>query len=147
MEKPLKMKQLFMPNPNLDNTYTDYQKKLQPKMDFKPATLEQLYTKHKDNLIETTIKECIQYLDDEAWLEEDTFPRVQELTGEWYLASVYMRETDGNIRLSLYLHFLGYYPKGCAREEIDDYLGMQTWFDYDPAQDAFMFDCFDTDSI
>lgn len=147
MEKPLKFKQLFMPTPNIDNTYTDYQKKLQPKMKFEPAALEQLYLKHKDKLIETTITECERYLDDEAWMEEDTFPRVQELTGDWYLASVNMWERDGKIRISLYTHFLGCYLTGDVREGIDDYLGMEAWFDYDSVQDTFIFDCFDTDSI
>lgn len=147
MEKPLKFKQLFMTNPNFENTYTDYQNKLQPRMKFEPASLEPLYFKHQDNIIETTVKECERYLNDEVWMEEDTFPRVQELTGEWYLASVSMRENNQKIRVSLYIHFLGYYPKGCAREGIDDYLGMGAWFDYDQAKDAFIFDCFDTDSI
>lgn len=147
MEKPLKFKQLFMSNPNSDNSYTDYQKKLQPRMKFEPASLEQLYLKHQDAMIETTMKECERYLNDEAWMEEDTFPRVQELTGEWYLASISMRETTRGIRVGVYTHFLGYYPKGCAKEETDDYLGMEAWFDYDPAKDAFIFDCFDTASI
>ncbi len=147
MEKPLQFRQLFMPSPNPDRTYPNYQNKLQPRMDFKPAALEQLYIRHKDRLIETVITECTQYLDDEAWMEEDTFPRVQELTGDWYLGSVHMCERNDKIRISVYARFLGHYPKGCAREEIDDYLGMQAWFDYDSAQDAFIFDCFDTDSI
>lgn len=147
MEKPLQFKQLSMPNPNPDNTYPNCQNKLRPRMDFNPAALEQLYTKHKDSLIETTVKEFTTYLDDEAWMEEDTFPRIQELTGDWYLGSIHMYERNNKIRISLYARFLGHYPKGCAREEIDDYLGMEAWFDYDPAQDVFIFDCFDTDSI
>ena len=34
MEKPLKFKEIVMPYPNPENTYTDYDRKLQPKMDF-----------------------------------------------------------------------------------------------------------------
>ncbi len=147
MEKPLQFRQLFMPNPNPDNLYPNYQNKLQPRMDFNPVALEQLYIKHKDSLMETVIIECARYLDDEAWMEEGTFPRVQELTGDWYLGSVYMSERKDKIRLSLDARFLGHYPKGCAKKEIDDYLDMEAWFDYDPAQDAFIFDCFDTDAI
>lgn len=147
MEKPLKFKQLFMPNPNINNTCTDYQSKLQPQMEFESPFLEQLFFKYQDNMIVTTIKECERYLNDEVWMEEDTFPRVQELTGEWYLASVRMLEKNEKIRVSIVAHFLGHYPKGCARAEIDDYLGMSAWFDYDKSQDIFNFDCFDTSSI
>lgn len=147
MKKPLKFKQIFMLTPNTENIYTNYQKKLQPRMEFEPASLEQLYLKHQDNIMETVVKECERYLDDECWMEEDTFPCVRELTGEWYLASVSMWEKNRKIRVGIYTHFLGTYPKNCAREEIDDYLGMEAWFDYDQAQDAFIFDCFDTDSI
>ena len=63
---------------------------------------------------------------------------MQELTGDWYLGSVYMSERKDKIRLRLCAHFLGHYPRGCAKEEIDDYLGMDAWFDYDPVQDAFI---------
>lgn len=148
MEKPLKFKEIVMPYPNLENTYTDYEKKLQPKMDFEPAALASFYFQHKEELMEATIRECIEYLDADDWMQEETFPCIKDLTGEWYLASVYVsQETDRSIRVSLYLHFLGYYPRGCARKEIDDYLGMEACFDYDPAQKAFLFDGFNTDAI
>lgn len=32
-------------------------------------------------------------------------------------------------------------------KEIDDYLGMEAWFDYDPVQKKFSFDGFNTDAI
>lgn len=152
MEKPLKFKEIVMPYPNLGNTYTDYERKLQPQMDFASEDLKELYYKHKKELIETTIKECEEYLDADDWMEEETFPRIKDLTGEWYLGSVSVRnETLLNqgekIIIQLYLRFLGYYPKGCARKEVDDYLGMEAWFTYDPVQKIFSFDGFDTDSI
>ena len=81
------------------------------------------------------------------WMEEETFPRIKDLTGEWYLASVTVRNQDKEIIVQLYLHFLGYYPRGCARKEIDDYLGMEAWFVYEPVQKIFNFDGFNTDAI
>lgn len=147
MEKPLKFKQLLMPNPNTNNLYPNYQNKLQPRMKFEPASLKQLYLRHQDAIIKAAAKECKQYLDDEAFMGDNTFPRVEELTGEWYLHCICAKQRDGAVRADVTVNFLGHYPKGCAREEIDDYLGMQAWFDYDQSRDAFVFDCFDTDAI
>ena len=147
MEKPLKFKEVFMPYPNPENQYTDDDKKLQPKMDFESEDLKKLYLKHKENLIETAIKECAEYLDADDWMDEEIFPCIKDLTGEWYLASVTVQNQDKKIIVKLYLHFLGYYPKGCARKEIDDYLGMEAWFVYEPIQKIFCFDSFNTDAI
>ncbi|SKA12072.1 hypothetical protein SAMN02745174_02612 [Cetobacterium ceti] len=147
MEKPLKFKEIVIPYPNLENTYTDYNRKLQPKMDFESEYLKEFYLTHKDNLIETTIKKCEEYLDMDDWMEEETFPRIKDLTGEWYLASVIMRNEDKKIVVQLYLHFLGYYSNNCIQKEIDDYLGMEAWFVYDPTEKTFSFDGFNTDAI
>lgn len=147
MEKPLKFKEIVMPYPNLENTYTDYDRKLQPKINFESEDLKKFYLDHKEELIETTIKKCKEYLDVDDWMEEETFPHIKDLTGEWYLASVTVRNQDKEIIVQLYLHFLGYYPIGCARKEIDDYLGMEAWFVYDPVQKTFSFDGFNTDAI
>lgn len=147
MEQILNLNQIFMPNRNDKNTYTDYQKKLQPKMDFESEVFRELYNKHKEELLSITIKECEAYLSEDDWKDEDTFPCVYDLTGDWYLAFVSVSETNGTIDASLYLHFLGYYKKGTARGEIDDYLGMEAWFAYDPACDTFVFDGLNTDSI
>lgn len=57
MEKPLRFKEIVMPYPNLENTYTDYDRKLQSKMDFESEDLKKFYLDHKGELIETTIKE------------------------------------------------------------------------------------------
>ena len=61
MEKPLKFKEIFMPYPNLENTYTDYDRKLQPKMNFESEDLKKFYLDYKEELIETTIKKCKEY--------------------------------------------------------------------------------------
>lgn len=147
MEKPLKFKEIVMPYPNLENTYTDYDRKLQPKIDFESAALTEFYLKHRVELIETTIKNCEEYLDADDWMEEETFPRIKDLTGEWYLASVSAQNQDKKIMVQLYLHFLGYYSRECGRKVVDDYLGMEAWFVYDPVQKTFSFDGFDTDAI
>ena len=57
MEKPLKFKEIVMPYPNLENMYTDYDRKLQPKMNFESEDLKKLYLNHRKELIETAIKE------------------------------------------------------------------------------------------
>ena len=147
MEKPLKFKEIVMPYPNLENIYTDYDRKLQPKMNFESEDLKKLYLNHRKELIETAIKECEEYLDEDDWMEEETFPCIKDLTGEWYLASVTVRNQDEEIIVQLYLHFLGYYPEGCARKKIDDYLGMEAWFIYEPIKKTFRFDGLNTDAI
>lgn len=48
-------------------TYTDYNRKLQPKMNFESEYLKEFYLTYKDNLIETTIKKCEEYLGMEVW--------------------------------------------------------------------------------
>lgn len=58
-----------------------------------------------------------------------------------------LEELNEQISGVIYMRFLGYYPKGCARVEIDDYLGMEAYFDYNKMQDTFIFDCFNTDAI
>ncbi len=55
MEKPLKFKEIVMPYPNLENTYTDYDRKLQPKMNFESEDLKEFYLTHREELIQTTI--------------------------------------------------------------------------------------------
>ena len=74
MEKPLKFKEIVMPYPNLENTYTDYDRKLQPKMNFESEDLKKFYLNHKEELMEATIKKCKEYLDADDWMEEETFP-------------------------------------------------------------------------
>lgn len=148
MEKPLKFKEIKMPYPNHMNTYTDYTQKLQPKMDFESASFKQFYEKHKEELLKASIKECEQYLDADDWMDEETFPYIKDLTGEWYLSLVQIwQEQDGTINISLYLHFLGYYPAGCARMEIDDYLGIDVLFEYNPILKSFRFDGLNTACI
>ena len=147
MEKPLKFKEIVMPYPNSENQYTDYDKKMQPKMDFESEDLKEFYLNHSEDMAEAAVKECAGYLDADDWMEENIFPCIKDLTGEWYLASVAANKQGKEILFRLDLHFLGYYPPGCARKEIDDYLGMEVWLVYDPSQKQFCFDGLNTDVI
>lgn len=147
MEKPLVFREIVMSHPNLRNEYVTYGRKLQPEMNFESDDLERLYLDHRESLIEATIEECAEYLSADDWADEGVFPCVKEMTGEWYLASVDMRDEGGEVIAQIYLHFLGRYSEESVSGEIDDYLGIEALFIYDSAQGAFNFDGLNTDAI
>lgn len=138
----LKLKQFFMLNPNPRNEYTNYEKKLQPRMNFEPLELKALYEKHKDEIMEIVIKEVTEYLEDEGACndDEDMFPRRCEMTGEWYVGDIALYEENGRIWGNVCTCFLGYYPAPSARMPIDDYLGLEVWVSYDQKHKKFIFD-------
>ena len=87
-------------------------------------------------------KEITAYLEEEDLCNdgEGMFPRRCEMTGEWYVADVYLTEEDGQVYGNIMTHFLGYYPDSCARMPIDDYLGLEVWLEYDRDRKVFCFD-------
>ena len=86
MEKPFAFREIAMPHPNPRNEYVTYGRRLQPEMNFESDGLERLYLDHRKGLIETAIEECAEYLDADDWMDEDVFPCVREMTGEWRLS-------------------------------------------------------------
>ncbi len=80
-------------------------------------------------------------------MDEDVFPCVKEMTGEWYLASVDVQDEDGEVMAQIYLHFLGCCSEGSVSGEKDDYLGIEALFIYDSDQGEFFFDGLNTDAI
>lgn len=138
----LELKQIFMPNPNLNNDYTNYENKLQPRMDFANLSLKALFEKHEDKIMDIVIKEITEYLGDENLCNDDidTFPRRCEMTGEWYVGDIWLYEEKGKIRGSISTRFLGYYPTPSARMPIDDYLELEVWIEYGSEHERFSFD-------
>ncbi|WP_353097546.1 hypothetical protein [Tissierella praeacuta] len=138
----LELKQIFMPNLNPNNEYTNYEKKLQPHMKFEPLELNELYEKHKDEIMEIVTKEITEYLEDEGACNDDEymFPRRCEMTGEWYIGDIRLYEENGRIWGGVFIRFLGYYPAPTVRMPIDDYLGLDVWVAYDQEQGKFVFD-------
>lgn len=147
MEKPLTFREIAMPHPNPRNEYVTYGRKLQPETNFESDDLERLYLNHRKDLIERAIGECAEYLSAEDWMDEDVFPCVREMTGEWYLASVDVRDEDGEVMAQIYLHFLSRCSEGPMSGEKDDYLGIEALFVYDPDRGDFCFDGLNTDAI
>lgn len=147
MEKPLKFSEIVMPHPNPRNEYVSYGRKLQPEMNFESDDLERLYIDHREGLIERAIGECAEYLSADDWMDEDIFPCVKEMTGEWYLASVDVRDEGGEAMAQIYLHFLSRRSDESVSGEKDDYLGIEALFIYDSDQGEFCFDGLNTDAI
>jgi len=116
-------------------------------MNFESDDLERLYLDHRKGLIETAIEECAEYLDADDWMDEDVFPCVKEMTGEWYLASVDVRREGGEVMAQIYLHFLGRCSEESMSGEKDDYLGIEALFVYDSDRGEFGFDGLNTDAI
>lgn len=147
MEKPFAFREIAMPHPNPRNEYVTYGRRLQPEMNFESDDLERLYLDHRKGLIETAIEECAEYLDADDWMDEDVFPCVKEMTGEWYLASVDVRREGGEAMAQIYLHFLGRCSEESMSGEKDDYLGIEALFVYDSDRGEFGLDGLNTDAI
>jgi len=142
------LKQIEMLNENESNDYVNYKNKLKPKLNFENEELKTLYFQHKSELLAMAEKEALKYLMDfGAWdyEPEEMFPSGKVLTGEWYIGSISMKDNK-TIRGSIEMRFTAYYDTP-STAQIDDYLGMECWFDYDPETQTFMFDCFDTSVI
>lgn len=146
MNKELVIKQIFMPKPNLNNEYTNYQKQLQPREDFESESLKEFFLKRENELMGLIAYEATLYLNDDESCNDDVdmFPRRCDLTGEWYVGDVSIWEDGENIRSSIYIRFLGFHPDPSMRYLVDDYLGMEAGFDYNKTRDTFIFDGFNT---
>ena len=150
MEQTDVLKRIEMPNPNTDNEHACYDNKLQPEFNFESEELKAVYERHEAELLSAAEKEAWDYLlDVGAWISEpgEDFPCGEELTGEWYVGQVGLRSLKNGIYGYIYMRFLGYYPAPSVRSPIDDYLGMEYTFYYDPKTDTFEFDGFNTDAI
>ena len=150
MEQTDGLKRIEMPNPNVNNEYISYEDQMQPKLDFETEELRAIYQRHEAELLSTAEKEAWDYLlDVGAWSSDpgEDFPCAKEMTGEWYVGCVVLKTLKNRIYGSIDMCFLGYYPQPCARPPIDDYLGMEYTFFYDPETDTFEFDGFNTDAI
>lgn len=147
MENPLAFREIIMTHPNPRNEYVTYGRKLQPETHFESDDLKKLYLDHRRDLIERAIGECAEYLSADDWMDEGVFPCVKEMTGEWYLASVDVREEDGEVMAQIHLHFLGCCSDESVSGERNDYLGIEALFIYDSDQGEFGFDGLNTDEI
>ena len=138
----LELKQIFMPNPNLNNDHTNYENKLQPRMSFANPSLKVLFEKHENKIMDVVIKEITEYLEDENLCNDDIdmFPRKCEMTGEWYVGDIWLYEENGKIWGSISTRFLGYYPATSVRIPIDDYLELEVWIKYNSEHERFVFD-------
>ena len=144
------LKRIDMPNPNTNQEYACYQNKLQPEYTFESEELKAVYQRHEAGLLSAAEKEAWDYLlDCGAWDSEpgEDFPCAAEMTGEWYVGQVGIKNLNNRIYGYIYMRFLGYYPSPTVRLPIDDYLGMEYTFYYNPETDTFEFDGFNTDAI
>ncbi|MCI9557944.1 hypothetical protein D3Z58_25345 [Clostridiaceae bacterium] len=144
------LKRIEMPNPNTKNGHVCYKNKLQPEFDFESEELKAVYQQHEAELLSVAEKEAWDYLlDVGAWDSEpgEDFPCGKEMTGEWYVGRVTLKSLKNQIYGSIDMRFLGYYSAPTVRSPIDDYLGMEYTFYYEPNTDTFEFDGFNTSAI
>ena len=111
-----KLKQIFLPNPNLADEYPNYENQLQPRMRFADSELRLLFEQHEAAIMGIVVREITAYLADESVCndEEDMFPRRSEMTGEWYVGEIELFKKEERIWGSVFTRFLGYYPEPCA---------------------------------
>lgn len=130
----LKTKRVYLPNPNLNNSYVTCENQLQPRMVFENSDLEELYKSNESEIFKIVEKEIEEYVNtyDLCNDEDDMFPRLSVLTGEWYLSEVYFENEN---YLSVLVAFLG-----TDLGYKDDYLGLDLVFSYDDKNKKFMID-------
>ncbi|WP_085833297.1 hypothetical protein [Clostridium merdae] len=136
------LKQIFMPHPNKEGDYPNYENKLQPRMQFSTREIESLYVEHEEEIMRIVAHEIAQYLSDESVCndDEDMFPRRCEMTGEWYVGEVELFGEDNQISGYVLTRFLGYNSPNSARMPVDDYLGLEVWVTFDQEHGKFVFE-------
>lgn len=143
------LRRLEMPNENVRNEYVFYEMRMQPRMEIETPELEALYRRHEAELLEMAEREARKYLESVgAWDCEpgEAFPCGAEMTGEWYVGSVFL-DSEPQVGGYLEMRFTASYPPPTARPPVDDYLEMDCWFFYRAEEDRFVFDCFNTAAI
>ena len=137
----LKIKRIYLDNPNINNEYVTYENQLQPKCVFENDKLENLFKTHESDIIKMVEKEVLEYLNDEDCCNDDEymFPKRKYLTGEWYLREVSFEDID---YLSIQIAFLG-----TDLGYKNDYLGVEVLFYYDENLKQFIFDGLNTECI
>lgn len=144
------LRRIELPNPNKNREHVCYRNQLQPEYEFEPEELKSVYQRHEAELLATAEQEAWGYLlDCGAWDSGpgEDFPCAAEMTGEWYVGRAGLKRLNDRIYGSIYMRFLGHYPPPTVRLPVDDYLGMDYTFYYDPETDTFEFDGFNTDAI
>lgn len=130
----LTLKQIYLPSPNPDNRHVTYENQLQPRMTFADVSLKALFARYEPEILNDVVREITDYVnaDDVCNNDVDMFPRRCELTGEWYIGSIYFEDNF----LSVTTHFLGHHPNPPF---IDDYLELDVVFLYDKDLEQFIF--------
>ena len=144
------MRRIELPKPNTNREHVCYRNQLQPEYEFESEELKSVYQRHEAELLTTAEQEAWGYLlDCGAWDSGpgENFPCAAEMTGEWYVGRAGLKTLKNRIYGYIYMRFLGHYPPPTVRLPVDDYLGMDYTFYYDPETDTFEFDGFNTDAI
>lgn len=137
----LRIKQIFLPTPNINNEYVYYENQLQPRITFGNDKMKLLYNLHEKEIMAVVEQEIREYVncDDLCNDDEDMFPRRCELTGEWYISEIDFKETDF---FSIRTAFLS-----ISDGQKEDYLGLEVCFYYDEQSDKFKFDGINSECI
>lgn len=136
----MQIKQIIFQNENINNEYVFYEKAIKPKMDFESDELKNVFEDIREELFLQINELLEEYLDDEELCNDDEgfFPQPRYMTGEWYLARIYM-EPD---YLSIETHFIG-----TDTGKKDDYLGLEVSFYYDEDKKEWLFDGINSEAL
>ena len=129
----MKLKQLVFQKENINIEYVTYEKALKPKLNFANDELKDLFENISEKLFLEIEKLLEEYLSDEELCndEEDFFPQLKYMTGEWYLGAIHMNENY----LSIITHFVG-----TDTGKKDDYLELEVCYYYDEEKEDWLFD-------
>ncbi len=110
---------------NINNEYTDFDKKIKPKVKFEDFTdeeIEILKNRH-DEILKIVHNEVTKYLDDGASTGidgDDWFPSWGSLSGRFYISSErYYKRLNGGVKIGIQTNFTE-----IKNDEEMDYLGL-----------------------
>lgn len=86
----MQLKRIFLPEPNPDNLYSNYDNQLGPKLSFDSPDAKEIFDRNQDAIFAIVEAEILAYVTDDDLCndDEDMFPKRSVMSGEWYVQSV-----------------------------------------------------------
>lgn len=137
----MELTRIYLPNPNEDNLYPNWENQLTPRYMFDEPSYKAAYESHEAEILEIAADKMREFISDPVRCNdsEGMFPQPKYLTGEWYLSEVSL---DEEMTLSISARFLGTDTGKKA-----DYLRLEVCFFYDEERGQFLFEQVNSEAI
>ena len=140
MGHKMNLTQIIFNKENTDNTYINYESALMPRVNFENDELQNIYNENQYKILQYVDELITEYINDEELCcdDEGFFPKPKYLTGEWYVASIYMTKQY----LSICTHLLGN-----DTGKTDDYLGLEISFLFNTEKNIWELSGIDSEAL